>query len=500
MKPKKLVITLGCIIFTGISTINAQKANSTQSNKNIGAKQTSTQKSVSANSADDELVVPLTGADDELLVDLVPKLPDVDLLVPLTKETKPTITHTNEQIRELMKKYWHPIDDYLDQRKKQFKTIEKYVVKKRNIFFAETDFIGAFEKVPLPAASMGTTLSAYCNTDNPFEAYSRNLQTMEKRFSEKIQAHSEYVKLVNKGQAAIEKEAFKQAQQNPILEGIDVEKLAKMSEAERAKYAEQVKKQMMANASKIQNQGMNNDPEMMAIMMNSQLSQSQKEAAVKTLMAKRVQENNSKTSTPKTEKEMIAENAGFENTLKEINAGKFQQQVLMLIASTSKSLGRAEERFNTTMNAIKEAEDNFSKKMAKWYKAAYDALPITIVGENAEKDPTQLNATHKRIFQEFVDRMLPIKAKAVEQFTVEAKYAVGRFHDFMADFKPDQHTASNPFNDLVIQVGQGGGLILARAAKIAEESAKVASFGCEQGVYYLKNDDGSCKCLPKSKR
>jgi hypothetical protein len=50
----------------------------------------------------------------------------------------------------------------------------------------------------------------------------------------------------------------------------------------------------------------------MAIMNNKNLSQSQKEAAVKALMAKRVEENKKKPITPKTEAEMIAENAGFE--------------------------------------------------------------------------------------------------------------------------------------------------------------------------------------------
>jgi hypothetical protein len=499
MKPTKLLTSLLAMALLNMATLNAQTKTASNTGKKVDVKQATT-KTPTATAQDDDLLVPLhddllvplTSPDDDLLVPL-----HDDLLVPLTKETKPTTSLSNEQIRELMKKYWYPIENDMDKRRKHFESTQSYVVKRKKVLPGELDFIGVFDKIPLPAASLGTAFSSYCNNEGPYTAFSKNLETIAKRFGEQILANSSSYKLSNKGQAAVEKEAIKQAQQSPIMNGIDVEKLAKMSESERAKYAEQMKSQVMHNVSQIQQQGMGGDAEVMAIMSNKNLSQTQKEAAVKALMARRVEENKKKPVTPKSEQEMIAENAGFEKSMKEVRDGRFQQQANILMSATVQALGLSESRFIKVMNSINQAEDIFAKRMGKWYQAAYDALPITVVGENAEKDPTQLDATSKKIHQEFADRMLAMKAKAVEQYKMEAKYAVGKFHDFMGDFKPDQHQASNPFNDIVMQVGQGGELILAFANKIASESSTVAGYGCGQGKFYLSDKKNDCNCLSK---
>lgn len=492
MKPNKLLINSLAIAVLGITSLQAQTKPSPTTPKTASTKPAPAVKPTSTAIEDEDLLVPLTSDDDDLLIPI-----HDELLVLITKETKPTTSLSNEQLRELMRKYWYPVENDMDKRRKQFEQSQTYVVKRKKVLPGEIDFIGVFDKIPLPAASMGAALSSYCNTVGPYEAYNKNMETIAKRFSEQILANSTSYKLTNQGAAAVEKEALKQAQQNPILNGIDIEKLSKMSEAERAKYTEQMKSQMMANLSQMQQQGVGGDAEVMAIMQNNNLSQKQKEAAVKALMAKRMEEKKNQPITPKSEKEMIAENAGFEKTLKEVNEGRYQQQANLIISATIQALGRAESRFIKVMNSINAGEDKFAERMGKWYEAAYNALPITVVGENAEKVTTELDATAKKIHQEFAERMLAMKAKAVEQYKMEAKYAVGKFHDFMGDFKPDQHQAANPFNDMVMQVGQGGEMILSRANKIATESSIIAGYGCSQGKHYLTDQKNDCDCLSK---
>jgi hypothetical protein len=368
-------------------------------------------------------------------------------------------------------------------------------VKRKKVAPGEIDFISIFEKIPLPASSFGAAKSQYCNNEGPYYSFEMNVTTIGKRFGEEMMAHSEAIKLTNKGQAAVEQEAIKQAQANPMLQGIDVAALAKMSEAERAKYSEQIKKQLMANANQMQ-QGA--DPEAMAIMNNKNLSQSQKEAAVKALMAKRVEENKKKTITPKTEAEMIAENAGFDKTMKEVNEGKYQMEANLLIGSTMKGLGEAATEYIKRKNTISMIAGAFAERQTAAYGAEFDKIPVIVIGEGRDKDPDQvaaLDEKYKRMSQEFYANTLTLEAQALADYKSRAKYEVGRFHDFMGEFKPNQHKASNPFNDIIMQVLQGVDLVLNQALKISEASAEIAGNACSQAVFYT--EDKNCKCFSK---
>ena len=490
MKPlittAKGVFALLTFLMIGVSAIQAQKP--ATNNKNTS--KPTTQKPITSSATnDDDLIAPFEEYVDKQAVEKARQVINDWRWQQKLDKAKTAEYH------QLYREVYEPFSNDMAQRRAQYEKGQTYVVKRKKVASDEIDFIGIFEKIPLPASSFGAAKSQYCNNEGPYYSFEMNVTTIGKRFGEEMMAHSEAIKLTNKGQAAVEQEAIKQAQANPMLQGIDVAALAKMSEAERAKYSEQIKKQLMANANQMQ-QGA--DPEAMAIMNNKNLSQSQKEAAVKALMAKRVEENKKKPITPKTEAEMIAENAGFEKTMKEVNEGKYQMEANLLIGATMKGLGEAATEYIKRKNTISMIAGAFAERQTAAYGAEFDKIPVIVIGEGRDKDPDQvaaLDEKYKRMSQEFYANTLTLEAQALADYKSRAKYEVGRFHDFMGEFKPNQHKASNPFNDIIMQVLQGVDLVLNQALKISEASAEIAGNACSQAVFYT--EDKNCKCFSK---